>query len=183
MTSFPCRSSLCTIYKFAKTAAPPNKAPIPTAAVLAGIAGLLVELAAVSVPVPVAEFFRLLTFALTLEPSPPSSELKLLTTLPVAVASTLEMLLAREAASEVIEATSEDTSDSLEEILEPTESVCVRVWVRPEVISESIDAAAEVAPAMAEESSEEAVCRMPPGSAVTVLVESVVASKSWAFEM
>lgn len=124
LTSFPAEAVFVrTIYKFAKTAAPPNRAPIPTAAVLAGIAGLLVELAAVSVPVPVAEFFRLLTFALTLEPSPPNSELKLLATLPVAVASTLEILLAREAASDVMEATSEDTSDNLEEILEPTESV------------------------------------------------------------
>lgn len=126
LTSFPAEAVFVrTIYKFAKTAAPPNKAPIPTAAVLAGIAGLLVELAAVAVPVPVpvAEFFRLLTFALTLEPSPPNSELRLLATLPVAVASTLEILLAREAASDVMEATSEDTSDNLEEILEPTESV------------------------------------------------------------
>lgn len=151
---------------------------MPTAAVLAGIAGLLVELAAVSVPVAVAEFFKLLTFELTLEPSPLNSELKLLLMLPVAVASTLEMLLAREAASDVMEATSEDTSDSLEEILEPIESVWVRVW--SEVKSEPIEAAAEVAPAMAEESSEEAVCRMPPGSAETVVVESVVVSKSWA---
>lgn len=102
---------------------------MPTAAVLAGIAGLLVELAAVavSVPVPVAEFFKLLTLALTLEPSPPSSELKLLATLPVAVASTLEMLLAREAASEVMEATSEDTSESLEETLAPRDEVTDRL--------------------------------------------------------
>lgn len=92
---------------------------MPIAAVLAGIAGLLVELADVSVPV--AEAFKLLTFALTLEPSPPNSELKLLATLPVAVASTLEMLLAREAASEVMDATLEDTSDSLEEILDSRE--------------------------------------------------------------
>lgn len=179
-------STPCLLYhRFAKTAAPPNKAPMPTAAVLAGIAGLLVELAAVSVPV--AEFFKLLTFALTLDPSPPSSELRLLATLPVAVASTLEMLLAREAASEVMEATSEDTSESSEEILEPREEVKERLW--SEVMSEAMEAAAEVAPAIAEvmpspaeDRSEEAVCRRPPGSADTVLVESVVASKSWACE-
>lgn len=150
---------------------------MPTAAVLAGIAGLLVELAVVSVAV--AELFRLLTLALTLDPSPLNSELRLLAMLPVAVASTLEMLLAREAASEVMEATSEDTSESLEEILEPTESVTERLW--PEVKSEPIEAAAEVAPAMAEERSEDAVCRIPPGSADTVLVgSSLVGLKSWA---
>lgn len=53
-----------------------------------------------------------------------------------------------------------------------------------------MEAAADVAPAMAEETSllaeeisEEAVCRMPPGSAETVLVESVVTPKSWACDM
>lgn len=152
---------------------------MPTAAVLAGMAGLLVELAAVAVSV--AEFFKLLTLALTLDPSPPSSELRLLFMLPVAVASTLERLLSREAASEVMEATSEDTSESLEEIREPTESV--KEWVWSDVKSELMEAAADVAPATAEESSEEAVCRMPPGSAETVLVESLVGFKSWACRM
>ncbi|PSS03881.1 hypothetical protein BD289DRAFT_420449 [Coniella lustricola] len=180
------------IYMLAHTATPPNKAPNPTAAVLAGAAGLLVEpvpVADAAVPVPVAEFFNELTLALNELVRPPSSELRLLLTLPVAVASTELMELARLAASLVTLATSEDRSDKRLDTSEANGRVLVMLRPMSEVMSEAIEAAAEVTPPMAEEmpstaeerplpASEVAVWRMPPGSALTSVW--VASAKSWA---
>lgn len=177
----------------AQTAAPPNKAPIPTAAVRTGAAGLLVPDAALalpvaaSVPVAVADARSELTFSLRLLVSEPSSPLRLLAMDPVAVASTDDRLLARLAASEVMLATSEDTSERCDETLAPMDEVRVTETEWSEVKSLTTEPAAEVAPATAEEaldSSEEiaseAVWRMPPGS----LVEAVVVpSNSWAWKL
>lgn len=164
------------LYRFAKTAAPPNSAPIPTTAVLAA-AGLLVSVALAALPVAVAELRRLDTLALSELVRPESSELRLLATEPVAVARTEEMELTWEAASDVTLAISLDASDRWDEILEPRELVMLSV--RSEVKSLTMLAAAEVAPAMAEERSEEAVWRMPPGWVESVAVESWP-NKSWA---
>lgn len=179
-------ASTVRIYKLAKTAAPPNNAPIPMAPVLTGAAGLLVPDAAVlESSVAVADALMELTLALRLLVNEPSSPLSELLTEPVAVANTEDKLLARLAASEVRLATSEDNSDRCDEMWSPTEAVLVMEC--SEVKSLTTEPAAEVAPATAEDacdSSEEitseAVWRMPPGS----LVEAVaVPSKSWAWKI
>lgn len=99
---------------------------MPTAAVLAG-AGLLVPVAAAVAPVPVAvaEFRRLLTFALRELVRPLSSEDMLLAAPPVAVARTEEREEARAPASLVMEATPADTSDRWLERAEPRGSLQV----------------------------------------------------------
>lgn len=155
---------------------------MPTAAVRAGDAGLLVLLALPAALV--ALLSKLLTLELNVEWIPARSELRLLAALPVAVARTLEMLLAREPASpvrlltwdataEVMEAMFEDASERREETLAPS------------VASEMTEPAPEVATAPAdvislpmEESTEEAVWRRPPG--LSVAARSVVGAKSWA---
>lgn len=179
----------------AHTAAPPNNAPKPTAAVLAGRAGLLVWLADPVAPVPeasvpVADAFNELTLALSELVRPPSSELRLLLTLPVAVASTELIELTRLAASLVTLSMSEDRSDRRLDTSDAKGRVLVMLRPMSEVMSEAMDAAAEVTPAMAEESpsaaeeralpaSEVAVSRMPPGSAETSVW--VASAKSWAW--
>lgn len=170
----------------ASTTAPPNKAPIPTAAVLTGAAGLLVPEAEAlpdeSSPVAVADALMELTLAERLLVSEPSSPLRWEATEPVAVASTDEMLLARLAASDVMLATSDEMSDRCDDTLAPSDEVRVTDSEWSEVKSLTTEPAAEVAPATAEDAldpsedrASEAVWRMPPGS----LVEAVaVPSKS-----
>lgn len=131
-------------HMFAKTAAPPNSAPTPMAAVLAGWAGLLVL--ADETPL-VAELSRLETLALRLLVMLARSELRLEAAPPVAVASTLLMELAREAAFWVSDDRSELRSDRCDDTPLPTPPVGSRLAV---VTPEAKDSTAEVAPAMAE---------------------------------
>lgn len=165
----PAPPPLLTIYRFAYTAAPPNRAPKPIAAVLAGGAGLPVAAVALApVAVAVAESRRELTFALRELVRPLSSEEREEAAAPVAVARTAEMDEARAPASLVMEARSDDAADRRLETAEPRGSVSVCVPVA--VISERMLPPAEVAPAIAEEKpapredqASDAVSRMPPG--------------------
>lgn len=155
---------------------------MPTAAVLAGPAGLLVPLDVALAAASVASLLALLTFELMLDARPLSSELMLLAALPVAVASTLDRLLWRDAASAVMEDTSDDRSDAAcdrRDEMAPDRLVAPAAAL--DVMSEPIEAAMEVAPARSDETSlpneartEEAVWRGPPG------VSSVVVA-SWAW--
>lgn len=133
-----------------------------------------------------APLSTLLTLELTLAPTALSSELRLLATLPVAVASTLERLLARDAASEVMDATLDVASEMTEE--SPLPVTCEAMSEATELAREDAGPRCEVRSPPSEEASESAdesaVCRGPPGSAESVVVTSVVvAAKSCAFEV
>lgn len=165
-------------YRFAKTTAPPKRAPIPMAAVLTA-AGLLVPVAEAAVLVAVAEFLSELTLEPRLLVSDEYSEPMLLATDPVAVARTELRLLARLAASDVMLATSDDSSDRCDDTLAPMEAVPVRDREWSDVNWSTAEAAAVEMPSTMEEASDSsperasvALCRMPPGLGVAVVVVS-----------
>lgn len=115
----------------------------------------------------VADARKLLTLALTLLPSPPSSELSELATEPVAVARTELRDEAREPASLVTEAMSDDSSERWEEM--PLATALPACEAESES-SEAIELAAEPASLRAEDTADSAEERapvtllmMPPG--------------------